>query len=333
MTRVTLINRLICVFLCLIVLCLSTVAMATDALESIRLSGQINIGHRKSSIPLSFVDHNTQAPAGYNIDICLKIVDKLKAELNLPDLRVNFVLVDGATRIPMLINDKIDMECGSTTHTQERDKFVLFSFNTIIDEDQALFKNVSNISTMADFNGKTIAVNSSSSVTQRIRVLEENGGWHFNRVFVQDHQEGFDQVESGKAVAYFELKSVLAGLALHSKAPDTYTFLERPLDQQPIAIMMRKDDLSLKAITDRTITQLADEGELDILYDKWFLKPIDPHVRPLNIPKNPATIRQYINPTDQAMIDNDPIITVMKNLPKWAWGGGILVIYIGCSLF
>jgi glutamate/aspartate transport system substrate-binding protein len=254
-----------------ILLLVPLTASASDTMERISKDREINIGYRISSVPLSFVEKGDPRPIGYNIDVCMAIVENIKKDLKIDELKVNFVPVNGASRVPMLIENKIDMECGSTTHTLEREKFVAFSVNTIIDEDQAIVKKGAGIRSMADLDGKTIAVNPSSSVTMKIRSLEIKNGYKFKRIYVLDHKDGFELVESGKAAAYFELRSVLSGLSTKSWNSNDYTFLDEPLDEQPIAIMMRKDDPRLKNIADRTIVDLAKSGELARLYDRWFL--------------------------------------------------------------
>ena len=300
-------------------------AVASDTMERISRDREINIGYRTSSVPLSFVEKGVPKPLGYNIDVCTAIAENIKKELKLPELRIDFVPVNGTSRVPMLLENKIDLECGSTTHTLEREKFVAFSVNTIIDEDQAIVRKGSGIRSVADLDGKTIAVNPSSSITMKIRSLEIGKGYKFKRIYVVDHQTGFELVESGKASAYIELRSVLAGLSSKSQNAGDYTFLDAPFDEQPIAIVMRKDDPELKKIADRTIVDMAKSGALARLYDKWFLTP---STSSLNLPKNAATIRHYGNPTDKAADDDGAIISSLYNLPIWVWAGALVVSYI-----
>jgi glutamate/aspartate transport system substrate-binding protein len=303
-------------------------ASASDTMQRISKAKEINIGYRTSSVPLSFVEKGGAEPVGYNIDICKAIVENVKKELKLGDLRIGFVQVNGATRVPMLLEDKIDLECGSTTHTLEREKFVAFSVNTIIDEDQAIVKKGAGVRSLADLDGKTIAVNPSSSVTMKVRSLEIAKGYKFKRIYVLEHDEGMAAVESGKVAAYFELRSVLAGLSTKTQDPREYAFLDIPLDEQPIAIMMRKDDHELKEIANRTIVAMAKSGDLDRLYDKWFLSESGRSTASLNLPKNPATVRHFANPTDAAAVDEGALVSSLYNMPIWVWAGALVIAYV-----
>ena len=98
----------------------------TGTLKKIKDTGVVKIGNRETSIPFSYLD-DKQQPIGYGVDICLKIVDAIKAELKMPNLKIEFVPVTPQTRIPILTGGNIDLECGSTTNSVERRKQVAFA--------------------------------------------------------------------------------------------------------------------------------------------------------------------------------------------------------------
>ncbi|MGC1430091.1 MAG: transporter substrate-binding domain-containing protein, partial [Albidovulum sp.] len=91
----------------------------SPTLQRIQERGVVNIGHRETSIPFSYIGDNNE-PVGYSIDLCLKIVDAIKVELGVEALDVHYVPVTGQTRIPLIANGTIDMECGSTTNNLTR---------------------------------------------------------------------------------------------------------------------------------------------------------------------------------------------------------------------
>jgi len=106
-------------------------AAQEGTLAKIRNSGAITLGHRDASIPFSYYD-DQQRPVGYALDLCLKIVDAVKAELKLPKLEVKYQLVTSANRIPLMANGTIDLECGSTTNNLEREKQVEFTITHFV---------------------------------------------------------------------------------------------------------------------------------------------------------------------------------------------------------
>src|SRR3954454_6639863 len=100
-------------------------AAQEGTLKKIKDSGSITIGHRDTSIPFSYYD-DKQNVVGYAMDICMKVVDAIKAELKMPNLQVKLNPVTSATRIPLIANGTIDLECGSTTNNLDRQKQVGF---------------------------------------------------------------------------------------------------------------------------------------------------------------------------------------------------------------
>jgi len=86
----------------------------TGTLKKIKDSGSITLGHRESSVPFSYYDDRQQV-VGYAMDLCARIVDAVKKELKVDKLDVKLNPVTSATRIPLMANGTIDLECGSTT--------------------------------------------------------------------------------------------------------------------------------------------------------------------------------------------------------------------------
>src|SRR5947209_9389541 len=98
----------------------------TGTLKNVKETGAITLGFRDSSIPFSYLDDN-QKPIGFAMDICYKIVDAVKKELKLDKLEVKLNPVTSATRIPLMANGTVDLECGSTTNNAERQKQISFT--------------------------------------------------------------------------------------------------------------------------------------------------------------------------------------------------------------
>ena len=148
---------------------LPAVAQDSPTLKKIKDSGTITIGHRDSSIPFSYYDDKQQV-VGYAIDICMRVVDAIKAELRMPNLQVKLNPVTSATRIPLIANGTIDLECGSTTNNAERQKQVGFTNTYFVTANRYVAKKSSNINTLADLKGKTVV---STAGTTNIKWLTE----------------------------------------------------------------------------------------------------------------------------------------------------------------
>nr|MBP8139247.1 amino acid ABC transporter substrate-binding protein [Burkholderiales bacterium] len=150
---------------------LPAVAQDSPTLKKIKDSGTITIGHRDSSIPFSYYDDKQQV-VGYALDICMRVVDAIKAELKMPNLQVKLNPVTSATRIPLIANGTIDLECGSTTNNLDRQKQVGFTNTYFVTANRYVAKKASNINALADLKGKTVV--STSGTTNLKWVTEEN---------------------------------------------------------------------------------------------------------------------------------------------------------------
>jgi len=124
-------------------------------LKKISDTGVITIGHRETSIPFSYYDAN-QKPVGYSIDICTRIVDAVKTRIKRDDIQVKYLPVTSATRIPLMGNGTIDLECASTSNTLDRQKQVAFSVTTFVTGNRFISLKSANLKTIDDLKGKTV---------------------------------------------------------------------------------------------------------------------------------------------------------------------------------
>ena len=200
----------------------------------------------------------------------MAVVDSLKRELNLPNLEVVTQSVDLSTRIPLIQNGTIDMECGSTVNTLARQKQVDFSYVTAAAADQLLVKANSHIKELEDLAGKVIALPNAS--TSMAMLLSANSKRNLNArfLYVREQAEGLLAVQTGRADAYITDNTILYGLRKNSKNPEEFRTTGRPLSYLPYGILVAKNNSTLMAIINRTIAEKSRNGEGPALYEKWF---------------------------------------------------------------
>ena len=240
-----------------------------DTLKRIRETGTILIGVREASVPFSFVDAQKQ-PQGYSVDLCLKVVDAIKSELKLPRLEIKFVPVSSANRIPALLDNKIDLECGSTTNTRDRQKQVAFAYTTFVAGIKMLAKTSSNINGIEDLRGKTVVVTKGTTSEKMMKQLNDERSLKLNIIEMTDHNDSFKAVAEGTALAFPMDDVLLYGLVSKSAKPDDFAVVGKYLSVEPYAIMMRKDEPQLERVVNRALTDLFQSGEIRRIYAKWF---------------------------------------------------------------
>ena len=262
-------------------------AQSTGTLKKVQDTGAITMGVREASIPMSYLDDKQQF-VGYHIDVCNRVIDDLRKNLKLPNLKVNLQAVTSANRIPLMQNGTIDIECGSTTNTVARQQQVAFALTTFISDVRILTKANSGIKTVADLNNKPLAVTTGTTSVQLIRAQEQGKNLNITEVFGKDHAESFLLLETDRAVAFALDDYLLAGFRARSNNPAAYVFLDQPLRTEPIAIMIRKDDPDFKKAVDDSIRSMMRSGELERIYSKWFTTQIPTLKAPLNMPMTNA---------------------------------------------
>jgi glutamate/aspartate transport system substrate-binding protein len=274
----------------------ATPALA-DTLAKAKESGTITMGIRESSYPLSYLD-DKQQPIGYHIDVCNRIVDAVKKQLNLPNLKVQHQPVTSQNRIPLVTNGTVDLECGSTTNNEARQKQVAFAYTTFVTNVRMAIKKASAIGSLEGLDGKPVATTTGTTSVQLMRSHEKGKNINFKEVYGKDHADSFLLLETDRAVAFVMDDNLLAGLIATSKNPKDYAIVGEVLNVEPIAIMLRKDDPAFKKLADDTIAGLMKSGELDKLYAKWFMSPIPPKNVSMDFPMSDKLKELIKNPSD-----------------------------------
>jgi glutamate/aspartate transport system substrate-binding protein len=277
----------------------ATAASAASAtLDKIKNSGEITLGYRESSVPFSYLGSD-QKPVGISIDLCFAVVEKLKSELKLPNLKVKMTAVNASNRIPLIQSGTVDLECGSTTNTADRQKQVAFSVSTFAGQTSWLTTKASGIKHVSELKGKTVAVTQGSynyALAQKISKDEK-----LDLVFVQpkEQAESLLMVRTGRAVAWFEDNILQAGLVAASPDPKALLLLPEQFGGFGYyALMLPKDDAGFKALVDDAIKEKMASGEFTKLYDKWFTQPIPPNGQNLSLPMSEALKARVAKPSD-----------------------------------
>ena len=288
-------------FLSVLVACaLSGAASAqelTGTLKKIKERGSITLGHRDTSIPFSYYDDKQQV-IGYAMDICYKVVDAIKAELKMPKIDVKLNPVTSATRIPLMANGTIDLECGSTTNNLERQKQVAFATTHFVTANRFVSKKASNLKTVNDLKGKTVVSTSGTTNIKQANEINVEKKLGMSIIAAKDHAESFLTVETGRAVAFFMDDILLYSLVANSKNPSEWVISSDALSVEPYGIMMRKDDPGFKKTVNGAINSLYKSGEINKIYAKWFLRPVPPKGINLNVQMTEVFKKVVANPTD-----------------------------------
>jgi len=255
--------------LILVMLAEPTAADPAGTLKKIKDSKTMVLGYRESSPPFSFVGDDGK-PAGYSVDLCLRIAEAVQKELAVPDLRVQWVKVTPEDRIKSVVDQKIDLECGSTTNSLSRQEQVDFTITTFVDGGSLLTKDGSSIDGVKDLDGKKVGIVRGTTTETALGVAMREQRVSAEMVIVKDHAEGLAALEAGRADAYASDRSILIGLGRRSKDPTKLALAMEMFSYEPYGLMLRRGDADFRLTANRTLSRLFRSDDLPRIYIKWF---------------------------------------------------------------
>jgi len=249
-------------------------AELTGTLAKVRTAGAVTIGYRESSIPFSYLNARKE-PIGYSVELCKQLVDMVSEAVH-KTLAIKWVPVTAASRIDAVANGQVDLECGSTTSNLERQKRVAFSPTIFVSGTKLLVKKGSPVREYRDLAGKTVAVTAGTTNEKTMKDLSARFKLNMNIVVSGDHAESFGLVKAGKADAFATDDVLLYGFIAEDKAAtkgqSDYQVVGDFLSYDPYGVMYRKDDPQMAKVVNESFQVLAQDGEIERQYKRWFLR-------------------------------------------------------------
>lgn len=264
-------------------LCAAGATHAASVLERVSAGGKLVIAHRESSIPFSYLDADKK-PVGYAVDLCLKLADAVRKKTGAKNMAVEFLQVTPANRIAMVAEGKADLECGSTTNNAERRQKVAFTIPHFITGARMLVRADGKIERFEDLDGKKLVSTKGTTPLKAAEQANRERLLHITILEAPDHAKAVDMVEKNEADAFVMDDVLLFGLAANRAKPEALKVVGKFLTTEPLAIMLSKDDAEFKKLVDEEMRRLIVSKEIQPIYDKWFLKPIPPNDKALNLP-------------------------------------------------
>src|ERR1700704_1164848 len=257
----------------------------SPTLANIKKTHVVRLGYRESSPPFSFLDQAKQ-PIGYSLELCEAIVDEIGVEVDDANLKIEYLKVTSDDRIPAVVQNKIDLECGSTTANAERAKQVAFSPLMFVAGTKLMVPKTSTVSAPKDLQGRTVVVTKGTTNEQAMHTLDKKFSLSLNIVASPDHEQSYQMLVDGKADAFATDDILLYGLIARHKTQDKFKVTGEYLSYDPYGIMFRKGEPQLTAVVERTFRKLGSNRDLIPLYNKWFVSRL-PTAEKLNVSISP----------------------------------------------
>jgi len=269
----------------------------SPSLARIKSANVVHVGYRESSPPFSFLDEANR-PIGYSLELCEAIVEEIAAEVDAPDLKIDYVKVTSDDRIPAVVQNKIDLECGSTTANAERSKQVAFSPLIFVAGTKLMVAKSSPIAAATDLKGKSVVVTKGTTNEIAMHNVDRKFQLGLNIVTAPDHEQSYQMLADGKVDAFATDDILLYGLIAHHKSQDKFRVTGDYLSYEPYGIMFRKGEPEFSAVVERAFRKLGSNHDLIPLYEKWFMRRLPTGER-LNVAISPQLEEAF-----QAMDDS-----------------------------
>jgi len=284
---------------------LATAAIAQGAgeglsptLASIKSRHVVHLGYRESSPPFSFLDQANR-PIGYSLELCEAIVEEIGAEVDEPELKIDYVKVTSDDRIPAVVQGKVDLECGSTTANAERGKQVAFSPLIFVAGTKLMVPKGSQLASVADLKGKAVVVTKGTTNEQAMHNADKKFSLGMTILVAPDHEQSYQMLVDGKADAFATDDILLYGLIARHKSQDKFRVAGDYLSYDPYGIMFRRGEPQLAAVVERAFHKLGSNHDLIPLYNKWFVGRLPTGER-LNVAISPQLEEAF------RVLDNSP---------------------------
>jgi glutamate/aspartate transport system substrate-binding protein len=260
-------------------------ATVSGTLARIKTTGMVRIGYREASIPFSFLDRSGR-PVGYSIDLCNAIVEEIGRTLDRDDLKVDFVKVTSDDRLEAIVENRIDLECGSTTNNLERRKRVEFSPMIFVSGTKVMVPIATPWRDFRDLKGRKVAVTRGTTNAQALKALDQKFGLGITLIEGTDHEDSYRMLAEGKVDAFATDDVLLYGLIAQHRAQAQFKVVGEFLSYDPYGIAFRRDEPALRDAVERAIRNLVIARDIGPIYAKWFESRL-PNGERFNIPMSP----------------------------------------------
>ena len=279
-----------------VALALPAFAQSADTLTKMKTSGKAVLGVRESSAPMAFALGANEKFVGYHVELCERVLKDI-----MPTVKFEYSVLTAQNTIPLVQNGTVDIGCGPTTNNKTRQQQVAFALTTYVSEVRMATKVNSGITSFDQLGGRTVAASAGTTAVQMLRKLSQSKNIDFPVLLGKDHFDSFLLMESGRADAFVLDDNLLAGIIAGNRNPAGYHIVGESLGAEPIALVLRKDDPAFKTAVDDALRKLMKSGDVEKIYNKWFMSPIPPSNTSLNLPMSNTLKKLLREPNDKPL--------------------------------
>lgn len=270
----------------------------TGALKRIRDQGGVYVAYREDMPPLSYVDKQ-QGLWGYVPELCSRVVDRLRSQLGRPDLKIMPVPASGVTR--SMVASNLDLDCSGVMNTQQKARQVAFSVHVYVSGIRALVRRDARIRTLEDMMGRQVVTSAGTQHDKYVKTRAAIKSINLRYLIAASNEEALKLVANGTADAFISDDATLMGLLVNLPDRESYGLLKEPFAGEPYGITIPSADPLLKQVVDEVLVDLMRSGELETIYNRWFMSPVPALGIDYRVPMNELMKMNIRNPSDKGI--------------------------------
>lgn len=242
---------------------MSDVLLSESGVARIQRDGIVRVGILYSAPPFGELNMRGEV-SGFDADLAKSIADLWGVELRL-------VQVTRQTAIDMLYSGEVDLLIAAQVHHRELDTRVEFSQTYTIGRQVMLVRNDDPAQQPNDFgqpgNPRRIGVVALTSGEAALNTWQARTGL---RAEITTYYT-LDQAVTG--LLGYQVDAIVGSQSQLRRAitqPDQVRYLEPPLEQEPYAVVVQRQDAPLRALINRSLQFLMNNGRLTELNEAYF---------------------------------------------------------------
>lgn len=280
-----------------IAMCMTSSAAAStiNTLERLSDTGTLRVGYSNTA-PFSYKDAEGNV-LGYSIELCQRVAEQLRQQLNLPRLDIEYVFTTPSNRVQLLNSADVDIECNASTNNAERRRSAEFSLSHFFVSVRFVSLKENHFYTLQDLAGRSVSVARGTVNVGQINQANREQRLNLSVVPVETLQEAFDLVTEGRVAAFAMDDILLSTMIAESSDPTVYALSEEAVTaEEPLGLMMRQGDSSFVEQVNQALRTLYERGEMLELYERWFQQPLPGKGITLNVPMSDTLAQYFMNP-------------------------------------
>jgi glutamate/aspartate transport system substrate-binding protein len=267
-------------------------------LDRISERGMVFLGHREASVPFSFITLGNEDPEGFSVEICRHVIKAIEEKVG-KKLVIQPVVMSANSRIMMVKTGMADMECGVTTNTVGRAQQVAFSTTFFVSEVKAMVPVALAGKSLKDLANKRVVTTIGSTADRLVKQASMARGVSLRSMVGRNQLDSMKMLADGNVDVYVADDAILLGMRAAQDHPENYAILDESYSVEPYGIVLPKDDPQFKQLVDGVLVDLMKSGQMEKIYNAWFVSPIPPKNHNLNYPMSPLNKAAYANPNDR----------------------------------